>query len=137
MRLALAILGGGALRHALVQDGLQPVEFVAWQVRVAVHDDVAHGLASPRREAACLAVVEREALFQRDAPHPGLNTRHGVAQVRSARQHDVVGVARVPCTEHVSQAIETQVQPKRAQVGQRRRRGCALRQMRVAQSLQL
>jgi hypothetical protein len=91
----------------------------------------------PAVEAACLAVIECEAFFQRDAPHPGLDARQGVAQVRSARQHDVVGVARVPYTEHIGQAIEDHVQTKRAQVGQRRRRWCALRQMRVAQSLQL
>ena len=65
MRLALAVLGGGALRRALVQDGLQSIEFVARQVLMAVHDDVAHGLAPPRGEAARLAMIECEAFFKR------------------------------------------------------------------------
>ncbi len=52
VRLALAVLGGGALHHALMEDGLESIELFARQVCVVVHDDVAHGLASPRAEAA-------------------------------------------------------------------------------------
>lgn len=102
-----------------------------------VHHDVADRLAPARRQAAGLAVVEAEAFFQRDPSDPGFDARHRVAQVRAARQHDVVGVARIARAEGVSQAVEPQVQAKRAQVGQHGRGRRALRQVRVAQVLEL
>lgn len=83
VRLGFSVLRCWPFRHALVQDGLESIELRARQVRMLVHDDAADRLATPCGQAACLAVVEREAFLECDAADPGFDAWHDLAEVSS------------------------------------------------------
>ena len=99
---------------------LQPIELVARQVGPLVDDDVAHLLAAPARDAARLAVVQREALVQREAADARLDAIGRAPQAGVAGQHDVVGIARVARAQLAREAGDAQVQAERAEICKRR-----------------
>ena len=117
MWLVVAILRCLSVQHTLVQDGFEAVKFSARQVAVLTDDHAAHRLPPTGMLAARLAVIQREARFERDAADSSPDASAGLGQMRAAGQNQIIGITRVVRAQHMRQAIQPKIEPKGAQVG--------------------
>ena len=126
---AVAVLSGGPMTDTVPEDGLEPVVLVAADVWVGVYDHAGELLADALTHEARLARVDLEALLERQPADLYLKAPGRTLQHLPAGERQVVGVARVGGLNGRCQPGQSAVEPVGAQVGQRGRRRCPLRQV--------
>jgi hypothetical protein len=116
------------------QRGLQSVELPTIEVRVVVDHDPGQALVLSCRSDGGFGLIDAEALLGGD---PGDQPDQAGAPGRTATtgggQGEVVGIAAVAQTGPVGQRSQPAIQAVGGQVGQRRSRRAALREVRAGQ----
>ena len=104
----------------------------SWRARfgLLVDDDAADALAARARRHPALGLVDVKALVAGDVGDRGGDGVRRAPQQRPAREHEVVGIAGVGRAEARGERGQAAVEAERAQVRQRGRGRCALRQVR-------
>jgi hypothetical protein len=126
---AVSILALGTESNAVGQCRLQAIEVVAGNVQTLVHHHSGKSLANALPHDARLAMVHRESFLHGGRTHVKLESSGDALKIAVPRERKIVGITRIDGLSGVRQAVQPAIHPIGAEVGKRRRCGCALRQM--------
>src|SRR5579862_1727346 len=116
--------------HAVMEHGLEAVEIRPHYVHVLIGNQSRQALTHALPHDACFAVVYAKTLFEENGSDVYGEPLDTAFKLVTAREREVVGVARVYGSSRPRESGEPAIHAIRANVGQRGRGGSALRQMR-------